>query len=324
MKAVIITQPGSPEVLQVQERAVPQPLENEVLIKVKAAGVNRPDVAKRKGQYPAPPGAVADIPGLEVAGTIDQCGALVSRWKPGDNVCALLSGGGYAEYATANAGHCLPVPPQWSFSQASSLPETVFTVWHNVFQRGRLQSGGHLLVHGGSSGIGITAIQLAKAFGARVFATAGTDVKCKACLTLGADRCINYKKEDFYEALKHEGADVILDMIGVDYIPKNIQLLKNEGRLVFINAVKGAKAELDIFDIMRRRLTITGSTLRNREAAFKVSLAAEVEKKVWPLIEQQKFRPVIYREFPLSEASKAHALMESSEHIGKIVLVTDV
>lgn len=321
MNAVIITQPGPPEVLQVQERPVPQPLENEVLIKVMAAGVNRPDIAQRKGNYPAPPGAVADIPGLEVAGTIIQCGALVSRWKTGDNICALLTGGGYAEYATANAGHCLPLPLNQSFSQAASLPETVSTVWHNVFQRGRLQNGEHLLVHGGSSGIGITAIQLAKAFGAKVFVTAGSDEKCAACRSLGADRCINYNNEDFAEALKHEGVDVILDMIGGDYISKNIKLLKDDGRLVFINAMKGFKSEINVSDIMRRRLIITGSTLRNRDAEFKAQLAAEIEKHVWPLIERQQFKPVIYREFPLREASNAHALMESSQHIGKIVLV---
>ncbi|WP_018612635.1 NAD(P)H-quinone oxidoreductase [Segetibacter koreensis] len=320
MKAIVITHPGSADVLQMLERPVPTPLAGEVLIKVMAAGVNRPDVAQRKGSYPAPPGTSADIPGLEVAGIIEQCGELVTRWKPGDSVCALVAGGGYAEYAIANAAHCLPVPTQWSFAEASSLPETVFTVWHNVFQRGRLQSGEHFLVHGGSSGIGITAIQLAKAFGAKVFATAGSEEKCEACILLGADKCINYKEEDFEDALKNEGVDVILDMIGGEYVPKNIRLLKPDGRLVFINAMKGAEAVFNVFDIMGRRLTITGSTLRNREVEFKAQLAVEIEKNVWPLLKSKKIKPVIYREFPLAEASSAHTLMESSKHIGKIVL----
>ena len=323
MKAVIITQPGLPQVLQVQERPIPIAAENEVLIKVMAAGVNRPDVAQRKGQYPPPPNAPQDIPGLEVAGIIEQCGARVTRWKPDDAVCALLPGGGYAEYAVAHSGHCLPVPASFSFAEAAALPETVFTVWHNVFQRGRLQSGERLLVHGGSSGIGITAIQLAKAFGATVFATAGSEEKCIACIQLGAERCIDYTKEDFETELKSDGADVILDMIGGDYIAKNIRLLRVEGRLVFINAMKGAQAEINVMDIMRRRLTITGSTLRNREDNFKAQLAAEVEQKVWPLINDQKFKAIIYKKFALEEANKAHELMESSKHIGKIVLMMD-
>jgi NADPH:quinone reductase len=321
MNAIVITQPGGPQVLQMQERPMPIPGDNEVLIKVMAAGINRPDVAQRKGSYPAPPGAPADVPGLEVAGIIEQCGSSVKRWRQGDKVCALIAGGGYAEYAIANEGHCLSIPGNVSFAEAASLPETVFTVWHNVFQRGKLQNGENFLVHGGSSGIGITAIQLAKAFGAKVFATAGSNEKCKACIELGADKCINYKVEDFEEALKAEGVDVILDMIGGDYIPKNIRLLKTDGRLVFINAMKGNDAVFNVHDVMRRRLTITGSTLRNREVAFKTELAAEVEKYVWPLLESGKFKPVVYKEFPFKEAANAHALMESSEHIGKIVLV---
>lgn len=321
MKAIVIIRPGLPDVLQIAERPVPQPSAEQVVIKVMAAGVNRPDIAQRKGNYPPPPGASADIPGLEVAGIIEQCGELVKRWKPGDAVCALITGGGYAEYAVAYAEHCLPIPQNWSFAEAASLPETVFTVWHNVFQRGRLQRDEHLLVHGGSSGIGITAIQLANAFGAKVFATAGTFEKCQACISLGANKCINYKIEDFEEAFKAEGADVILDMIGGDYIQKNIRLLKPDGRLVFINAMKGADAILNVSEIMRRRLTITGSTLRSRDAFFKAQLAAEVEKHVWPLIKNKKFKPVIYKEFPLAEASSAHILMGTSEHIGKIVLV---
>ena len=321
MKAVVITSPGSPGVLQIVQRPVPQPRSEEVLIKVMAAGINRPDVAQRKGSYPAPPGTPADIPGLEVAGIIEQCGESVTRWKPGDKVCALLAGGGYAEYAVAHAEHCLPIPANLSFAKASSLPETMFTVWHNVFQRGRLQSGERFLVHGGSSGIGITAIQLARAFGAKVFTTAGSKEKCEVCISLGADKCINYKNEDFEEALKDEGADVILDIIGGEYIPKNIRLLNPDGRLIFINAMKGAEALFNVIDIMRKRLVVTGSTLRNREAKFKAQLTAEVEKNVWPLLENNKVKPVIYKEFPLAQASEAHALMESSEHIGKIVLI---
>lgn len=321
MKAVIITRPGGPEVLQVQERPGPVIDEQELLIRVKAAGINRPDIAQRKGNYPAPPGAPADIPGLEVAGIVEKCGAGVSRWRVGDAVCALVSGGGYAEYVSVAAGQCLPLPAGWSFAEAASLPETVFTVWHNVFQRGRLQKGENFLVHGGSGGIGMTAIQLAHAFGARVFTTAGSDEKCAACLSIGADRCINYKKEDFEEALKQEGADLILDMIGGEYIPKNIRLLKPDGRLVFINASMGNKVEINAHYLMVNRLTITGSTLRIRDRAFKAALAADIEKQVWPLLESGRFRPVIHESFPLAEVVRAHALMESSDHIGKIVLL---
>lgn len=321
MRAVIITRPGGPEVLQVAERPVPEPSAKEVLIKVKAAGVNRPDIFQRKGNYPPPPGVPKDIPGLEVSGIIEKCGPGTTRLKPGDEVCALLSGGGYAEFVTVHEEHCLPVPAGWSFAEAASLPETVFTVWHNIFQRGRLAAGETLLLHGGSSGIGITAIQLAKAFGARVFATAGTDAKCRKCEELGAIKCFNYSTEDFAEGMKAEGADVILDMIGGDYIPLNIRLLKSGGRLVFINAMKGGAGEFNALDIMQRRLTITGSTLRPRDTAFKASLAAEVGKHVWPVIEEGKFKPVVFRTYMLDEASGAHALMESSKHIGKIVLL---
>jgi putative PIG3 family NAD(P)H quinone oxidoreductase len=323
MKAVIITKFGASGVLQVQERPVPSPQENEVLIHIKAAGVNRPDVSQRKGNYPPPPGAPQDIPGLEITGIIESCGNAVTQWKQDDKVCALIPGGGYAEYAIVNASHCLPVPSNLNFAEAASLPETVFTVWHNVFQRGQLKSGENFLVHGGSSGIGITAIQIAKAIDAKVFVTAGSDEKCNACIELGADKCVNYKKENFEDVLKDDGADVILDMIGGDYVPKNIRLLKVDGRLVFINAMKGGKAEFDAIDVMRRRLTITGSTLRNRDAQFKAQLAEQVLQNVWPLIEQGKFKPVIYKTFPLEEASKAHELMESSVHIGKIILLND-
>lgn len=321
MKAIIITQPGPPHVLQIQNREIPLPGKQQVLIQIKAAGVNAPDIFQRKGNYPAPPGVPADIPGLEVAGIIDQCGEGVTEWKPGDAVCALLGGGGYAEFAVAHENHCLPLPHSWSFKDSASLPETVFTVWHNVFERGRLKAGEHLLIHGGSSGIGITAIQLAKAWNAKVSITAGSEEKCKACTKLGADKSINYKSEDFELILKEQGVDVILDMVGGDYIPKNIRLLKEEGRLVFINAMKGGKAEWNALDIMRKRLTITGSTLRNRDADFKASLAKAIQKNIWPLIESGKFKPVIYKTFPLAEAAQAHELMESSRHIGKIVLI---
>lgn len=321
MKAVVITQPGAPDVLQLQQRPTPQPQAGEVLIKVMAAGVNRPDVTQRKGHYPAPAGAPPDIPGLELAGIVEQCGPQAGRWKKGDAVCALIGGGGYAGYAVAPEGCCLPVPEGWSFAEAASLPETVFTVWHNVFQRGQLKSGQHFLVHGGSSGIGITAIQLARAFGATVYATAGSEEKCRACTALGADRCINYRQEDFEAVLQPQGVDVILDMVGGDYVAKGLRLLNMDGRMVFINAMKGSEATVNVLDIMRKRLTLTGSTLRNRDVAFKRALAAEVEKAVWPLIQQGQFKPVIYKTFPLSEAGEAHRLMESSEHIGKLVLI---
>jgi len=326
MKAVVITKPGAPDVLEIQERPVPEINSDEVLIRVYAAGVNRPDVFQRKGNYPAPPGAPQDIPGLEIAGVIEKTGSNVSAWKEGDQVCALLAGGGYAEFVKVNAMHCLTVPAGFSFAEAASLPETVFTVWHNVFQRGNLQKGENFLVHGGSSGIGITAIQLAKAFGAKVFTTAGSDEKCKACKELGADRSINYKNEDFESALKDSGVDVILDMVGGDYIPKNIRLLSTDGRLVFINMMNGSTVKsledpLDFSLVMRNRLTITGSTLRNRDSGFKAALTKEIRENVWPVMESGQFKPVISAQFPLSEAYKAHELMEDGSHIGKIVLV---
>jgi putative PIG3 family NAD(P)H quinone oxidoreductase len=323
MKAVVITAPGEPGVLQVQERPVPVVEPGQVLIRVVAAGINRPDVAQRKGKYPPPPGVPADVPGLEVAGVVEACGEATARWRPGDKICALLGGGGYAEYAVADGGHCLPVPEGWSFEEAASLPETVFTVWHNVFQRGALKAKEDFLVHGGSSGIGITAIQLAVAWGARVFATAGTEDKCLGCEALGANKCINYKLFDFEESLNKVGLDVILDMVGGDYIPKNIRLLRPDGRLVFINAMHGGQGEFDALDLMRRRLTLTGSTLRPRSPAFKAALAAEVEKHVWPLIAAGKFKPVLYRVFGLEDAGLAHAVMERSEHTGKLVLKVD-
>ncbi|QRR03294.1 NAD(P)H-quinone oxidoreductase [Dyadobacter sandarakinus] len=325
MKAIVIRGSGGPDVLHWEDRPVPAPGPGEVLIRVYAAGVNRPDVFQRKGNYPPPPGAPQDIPGLEIAGTIEQCGAGVTAWSPGDRVCALLAGEGYAEYATVHAGHCLPVPAGMDFVQAASLPETIFTVWHNVFQRGSLKKRENLLVHGGSSGIGITAIQLGKAFGAQVFATAGSAEKCAACTGLGADVCVNYKETDFEAALKDAGADVILDMIGGSYIPKNIRLLRPDGRLVFINTMKGGKVPeedpVDFSLVMKNRLIITGSTLRNRDNEFKTALTAEIREKVWPLVQAGDFRPVIFRQFPMAEASRAHQLMEEGSHIGKIMLV---
>jgi putative PIG3 family NAD(P)H quinone oxidoreductase len=320
MNVVAITQPGGPEVLQLASRPEPSPGPGEVLVRVRAAGVNRADVSQRKGHYPAPAGTVADVPGLEVAGEIAACGTGVARWKRGDAVCALLSGGGYAEYVTVDAGHCLPVPSGWSFTDAAALPEAVLTVWSNVFQRGRLTGGESFLVHGGTSGIGMTAIQLAAALGARVFATAGSDEKCSACRAAGATQAINYRREDFALVLKDAGIDVILDMIGGEYFDRNIRLLRPEGRLVFINAMRGAKTELNIMHVMAKRLTITGSTLRSRESEYKRSLTADVEHQVWPLLQAGRYRPHVFKVFPLAAATEAHRLMESSEHIGKIVL----
>ncbi|MBK0384325.1 NAD(P)H-quinone oxidoreductase [Pedobacter sp. SD-b] len=323
MKAVIITKPGGPEVLKIEERPIPVPSENEVLIKVKAAGLNRSDIAQRKGNYPAPIGTIQDVLGLEVAGTVEDLGKGVRKWKKGDNVMALISGGGYAEYVTVDENICLAIPDTLSFTEAASLPEALFTVWDNVFRRGRLKPGENFLIHGGSSGIGITAIQLAKAFGATVFATAGTDEKCKACEDLGADICINYKEQDFEAKLKEKGIDVILDMIGGDYFAKNINILNADGRLVYINAMKGNPKEFNIMKMMQKRIVITGSTLRGRDIEFKSALAKEIEEHVLPLIKQGKFKTVIDQTFPLSEASKTHELMESSKHIGKIILVNE-
>ena len=320
MNTIIIQQVGGPDVLQLRSQPTPQPAAHEVLIRVHAAGINRPDVLLRQGKYAGSDDAAGQVPGLEIAGTVVQCGTEVTRWQPGDAVCALLKAGGYAEYAVADARHCLPVPAGLSWGAAAALPETVFTVWHNVFQRGALQPGETLLVHGGSSGIGTTAIQLAKALGSHIVVTAGDAAKCAACRKLGADQAINYKTEDFEEVLKSEGIDVILDMVGGDYIAKNLLLLKDDGRLVFVNAMRGSAGEFNALEVMRRRLSITGSTLRPRSADFKAALAAEVEKHVWPLIAIGKFRPVIFKTFPLAEAAAAHQLMESSAHIGKIVL----
>jgi NADPH:quinone reductase len=324
MKAIVISKPGEPEVLQIEERPKPFCDPSEVLIKVAAAGINRPDVAQRKGHYPPPPGASPDIPGLEVAGSVVELGNECKRWKPGNKVCALITGGGYAEYVTAPEGQCLPVPENLTFIDAASLPETLFTVWSNVFDRGRLRPDESLLIHGGSSGIGVTGIQLAKAWGSKVFVTAGSDEKCTFCEKLGADKAINYKKEKFADVLKSltnkKGVDVILDMIGGSYAPDNIDMLAEDGRLVMINAMHGDAVTIKLLQVMRKRLTITGSTLRARDVAFKSDIARNLEKTVWPWLMSGKVKPVIYKTFPLEKAPEAHRLMESSEHIGKIVL----
>jgi NADPH:quinone reductase len=326
MRFIDMTGPGGPEVLQLAAGPVPQPGPQEVLIRVAAAGVNRPDVLQRLGSYPPPP-AASPILGLEVSGTIAAVGPEVTEWREGDEVCALTPGGGYAEYCLAPAPHCLPVPNGLSVIEAAGLPETFFTVWTNVFDRGRLKPGESFLVHGGSSGIGTTAIQLARAFDARVFATAGTREKCKVCVELGAERAIDYKREDFTAAIKEatqgRGVDVILDMVGGDYIEKNLRSLAVEGRLVQIAFLRGSKASLDLVHLMMRRQTITGSTLRPRSAADKAAIARSLRDKVWPLIEAKQVRPVIDRTFPLAEVAEAHRLMESSAHIGKILLTTD-
>jgi NADPH2:quinone reductase len=323
MRAIEITQPGGPEVLQPCERPLPVLKAGEVLIRVVAAGVNRPDVFQRLGQYPVPPGA-SDLPGLEVAGEIVDGDLKDSGLNKGDLVCALVQGGGYAEYCAAPLEQCLPVPKGLSPLEAASLPETMFTVWSNVFQRAALQPGETLLVQGGSSGIGVTAIQVAVALGHRVFATAGSEDKCRACEGLGAERAINYKTEDFSAVVKEltggKGVDVILDMVGGDYLKREIACLADDGRIALIALLGGARAEVDLGQVLRRRLTITGSTLRPRPVAFKARIACELRERVWPLIEAGKIRPVIYQAFALEEAAQAHALMESSAHVGKIML----
>ncbi|MBI3403135.1 MAG: NAD(P)H-quinone oxidoreductase [Acidobacteria bacterium] len=323
MIAIEIREPGAPEVLVAAERPTPVPAAGEVLIKVAAAGVNRPDIFQRLGRYPPPPGA-SDIPGLEVAGTIEALGPDVRDWKTGDAVCALVAGGGYAQYCTAPSPQCLPVPRGLDMTAAAALPETFFTVWTNVFERGRLTAGESILIHGGSSGIGTTAIQLARAFGARAFATAGSAEKCAACERLGAERAINYRDADFAAAVKDatggRGVDVVLDMVGGEYFARNIDVLAVEGRLVEIATLKGVQAELNIQTIMQRRLTITGSTLRARPVADKGVIAAAVHRHVWPLLESGAVKPIVHATFPLRDAAGAHRLMESSVHIGKIVL----
>nr|WP_295768363.1 NAD(P)H-quinone oxidoreductase [uncultured Mucilaginibacter sp.] len=325
MKTVIICKPGGPDVLKLAERPKPVPRPNEVLIKVHAAGVNRPDVAQREGSYLPPPGSSIDIPGLEVAGVVEAIGSDVSLWQAGDEVCALIAGGGYAEYCVAPEGQCLPVPAGMSMVEAASLPETFFTVWSNVFDRAGLQPGQSLLVHGGSSGIGVAAIQMAKALGSTVYVTAGTAHKCEVCEQLGATKAINYKTQNFADEIiqltNGNGVDIILDMIGGDYTPLNLAALANDGRLVLINTMKGKDAQVDLSLVMRKRIAITGSTLRGRNTEFKAAIAKQLKEHVWPLIEQGQIKAVINQTYPLHHAAKAHSLMESSEHIGKIVLV---
>ena len=324
MIAIAIRAPGGPEVLVPEQRAVPQPGEGEVLVKVAAAGVNRPDVMQRKGLYPPPQGAT-DIPGLEIAGEVVALGAGVTRWKVGDRVMALVVGGGYAEYCLAHESHCLPVPASLSMIEAAAIPETFLTVWHNTFERGGLKAGETLLVHGGSSGIGTAAIQLARAFGARVITTAGSPEKCEACRKLGADPAINYKSEDFVAVTKAatggRGADVILDMVGGDYIARNYEAAAVEGRVVQIAFQGSPKATVDFRRIMLKRLHHTGSTLRARSVADKGAIARAVEEHVLPLIAAGRVKPVIDSTFPLAQAAAAHARMETSAHIGKIVLI---
>lgn len=323
MTAIEVSEPGGPEVLKPCTRPVPQPGEGEVLIKVAAAGINRPDVFQREGNYPPPKGAT-DIPGLEVSGTIVALGPGVTNLREGDVVCALVSGGGYAEYCLADAPLCMPVPAGLDMVQAAALPETTFTVWTNVFERGNLKPGESLLVHGGSSGIGTTAIQMASRLGSRVFTTAGNGAKCAACESLGAEKAINYNDQDFVGVVKDmtdgKGVDVILDMVGGDYIPRNIKALAADGRLVNIAYLQGSTAEVNFMMVMLKRLTLTGSTLRPQPVARKAEIAEALKEKVWPLINDGQIKPVIHATYPLAEAATGHKLMESSHHIGKIVL----
>ena len=326
MRAVEISKPGPPEVLKAVERPDPMPAAGEVRIRVAAAGVNRPDVLQRRGAYPPPPGA-SDLPGLEVAGEIDMLGSGVSEWHVGDRVCALLAGGGYATVCTAPAVQCLPIPRGMDFVAAAAMPEAFFTVWTNVFDRGKLRAGESALFHAGSSGIGTTAIQLAVARGSRVFATAGSDEKCRACEQLGAERAINYRTDDFVDVVKQltggRGVDLILDIVGGDYIARDLAALAVEGRLVVIGFMGGDTATIDFRRVLGRRLTITGSTLRPRSTVEKGEIATALRWEVWPLVEQGVVKPIVYRTFPLDDAAAAHRLMESSEHVGKIVLTTD-
>lgn len=326
MRAVVMREPGEPEVLEIQERETPKVKEGTVKIAVRAAGVNRPDVIQRQGKYPAPEGVPADIPGLEVAGIISEIGDGVDEWKVGDKVCALLAGGGYASEVIVPTQQCLPIPEGLSYEEASALPETFFTVWTNVFDRGQFKSGETFLIHGGTSGIGVAAIQMVKAMGGEVYATAGSAEKCAFAEKIGATHAVNYKESDFLEVLKEkqpEGIDVILDMVGGDYTAKNIDLLKPEGRLLIINAMKSATSEINMKKVMVKRLTITGSTLRTRSADFKGAIATQLKDKIWPKLSTKEIKPIVYKTFPLEKAKEAHQLMESSSHIGKIVLTID-
>ena len=325
MKAIGISRPGGAEVLTLVEMAVPQPGPSEVLVRVAAAGVNRPDVLQRQGNYPPPPGA-SEIPGLEIAGEVVATGEGTSRFKPGDKVTALVTGGGYAEYCLADERATLPIPAGLDFVQAAGLPETFFTVWQNVFERGGLKAGETFLVHGGASGIGTTAIQMAKAFGARVFATAGSAAKCAACATLGADLAINYREEDFVAVIRQEtggkGVDLILDMVGGDYVNRNIQAAAEDGRIHQIAFQQGAKVTVDLMRLMLKRITLSGSTLRARSYEVKGRIARALEEKVWPLLAAGQIRPVIDSTFPLEKAADAHRRMEANAHTGKIILTT--
>jgi putative PIG3 family NAD(P)H quinone oxidoreductase len=326
MQCIEIRSFGGPEVLRAVDRDDPEPGPGHLLIRVEAAGINRPDVLQRRGRYPPPRGA-SDIPGLEVAGTVAALGDGVQDWRVGDRVCALVAGGGYATLCVAPAPQCLPVPEALGWIEAGALPETFFTVWTNVFERGRLQPGEVAFFHGGSSGIGTTAIQLAVVRGARVFVTAGSDEKCRACEALGAERAVNYRTEDFVEVVRDltdgRGADLILDIVGGDYFARNVAALAMDGRLVEIGLMGGsASATIGLADLLMRRLTITGSTLRARSVEEKGAIALSLRREVWPLIEQGRVKPIVYRTFPLAEAAAAHRMMESSEHVGKIVLVT--
>ncbi len=321
MKAIILTEPGGTDKLQLQERPIPEPAANEVLIKVEAAGLNRADILIRKGKYGKGAGNV-EILGMEVAGTIEKVGTEVTRWKIGDKVCALLKNGGYAQYAVANAGLCLPIPGNLTFEEAASLPETIFTVWMNVFQTMKLKKGEHFLVHGGTSGIGVTAIQMAIAAGAQPYATAGSDEKCAFAEKIGALKCVNYKTQDFLEVFKPIGIDVILDYVAGEYTAKNLKIMNPNGRLTMIAALKGIESTINVMDIIGKGLTVTGSTLNPKSTEFKIQLAREIEENVWPWVISGQVKPFVYKVFPLQDVAKAHELMESSEHTGKIILKT--
>lgn len=320
MRAVIITQPGGPEVLEVEKRPIPVITSNEVLIRVAAAGINRPDVFQRRGNYPAPDGAEQDIPGLEVSGIIEQTGSSAGNWKAGDEVCALIAGGGYAEYAVADAGSCLPIPKGIPLTDAAALPEVLFTVWHNIFQRGALQKGENVLIYGGSGGIGSMAIRLTRLYGAVPYTMASSDEKTGFCRELGAEQVVNYKREDLREVLGSESMNVILDSIGGSYFAVNLDLLRPEGRLIYINAMGGRKAEIDIMTLMRKRLHISGSTLRPRSLEFKKALADEIREKAFPLLQNEAFESMVRHRFLLEEAADAHRLMESGDFMGKMIL----
>ena len=327
MRYIHAERPGGPEVLVVKEGPRPVPGSGEVLIRVSAAGINRPDIMQREGKYPPPPGA-SPLLGLEVAGEVAAAGVKVSRWSVGDQVCALTNGGGYAEFVTAPAGQCLPVPTRLRMEEAAALPETFFTVWTNVFDRASLKDGETFLVHGGSGGIGTTAIQMARQRGAQVFTTAGTEEKCAACRKLGAEIAVNYREDDFVQVLKEatdgQGVDVILDMVGGEYVGRNLNLAATDGRVVNIAFQKGSRVEIDLMQLLMKRLTLTGSALRPRTPEAKAEIAAKLEAEIWPLIESDRIRPVMAATFPLEKAADAHRLMEQGSHIGKIVLITPI